>query len=49
MQALTDPTGNTADPVLTKGTFSADLRTKTVTDASGKAYVYYDSAKVNRN
>ena len=34
---------------MTNGNYSAVLRTKTVTDSTGKAYTYYDSAKVARN
>lgn len=46
-QALTDPTGATLDTNL-KGTYSALMRTKTLTDPTGKTYVYYDSVKVSR-
>ena len=46
-QALTDPTGATLDTTLT-GTYSALMRTKTLTDPTGKTYVYYDSVKVTR-
>ena len=49
INALTDPSGATIDPMLTNGNYSTVLRTKTVTDSTGKSYSYYDSAKTNRN
>ena len=49
IKTLTDPSSATNDPAMTNGNYSAVLRTKTVTDSSGKSYTYYDSAKVARN
>lgn len=46
-QSLADPTGATLDTALT-GSYSALMRTKTLVDPSGKAWVYFDSVKAIR-